>query len=403
MPDHHSRGQNLSDFPELERIRYETPGTQYRTHLNNAGAALMPLPVVETIKTHLNLEAEIGGYEAANGESSRIADVYASVARLLNAHRDEVALFGNATLAWQNAFYALPFKAGDRILTARAEYAANLVAYKSVSERTGAVVEIIPDRANGETDPQALEAMLDERVKLVSITWIPTNGALINPVADIGHLTRRHGIPFMVDACQAAGQLPIDVEAIGCDMLTAAGRKFLRGPRGTGFLYIRRALRDRLTPVMIDHFAAPWTEDGYALRPDARRFETWETNVAAQLGLGSAVDYALAIGLDRIAQRCTELADLLRAELARISRVTPCDLGADKAAIVSIAIAGASAEHVRDVLAAQNINVHVSKSGGTPLDTKSRNLPSLLRISPHYYNSEDEIGRCLDALRAALP
>lgn len=392
----------MFDTPELDHLRSETPGTQHRIHLNSAGASLMPAPVLKTIMNHLALEVEIGGYEAAKQEATRIDEVYKSVARLLNAHTDEIALFANATLGWQAAFYALPFKTGDRILTARTEYAANLVAYKSVAERTGAVVEIIPDKNNGETDPFALDSMIDERVKLVSITWIPTNGGLMNPVAEIGRITRRHGIPYLVDACQTAGQFPIDVEEIGCDILTAAGRKFLRGPRGTGFLYIRRAIRDLLTPLMIDHFAAPWTINGYQLRPDARRFETWENNIAAQLGLGRAVDYALAIGLERIAARCTKLADLLRDQLGRLPSVALCDLGTDRAAIVSIKVDGQTAEELRIRLEKQLINVHVSKPGGTPLDTQSRRLPDLLRISPHYYNTEAEIDQCVTALRHAL-
>lgn len=393
----------MQTFPDLKTLREETPGVRNRIHLNNAGAGLMPAPVLDAVRQHLELEANIGGYEAANSQADRVSAVYDSVAALVNGNRDEIALLANATLAWQVAFYALPFKAGDRILTARAEYAANLVAYTSVCERTGAVVEVIPDNEFGETDPAALEAMIDERVRLISITWIPTNGGLVNPAAEIGRIARRHAIPYLVDACQTAGQFPIDVEEIGCDMLTAAGRKFLRGPRGTGFLYIRRELRDRLTPPMIDHFAAPWTEDGYRLRPDARRFETWENNIAAQLGLGRAADYALSVGLERIAQRCTALADMLRGRLQALPAVSVRDLGRDKAAIVSMEIDGMTPEELRDRLAGQNINIHVSKTTGTPLDTMARSLPALVRISPHYYNSEEEIDICVEAIRAALP
>jgi len=328
-----------------------------------------------------------------------MAAVYASIARLINAQTDEIALTENATVAWQGAFYAQKFAPGDRILTARAEYAANYVAFLQVARRTGTTIEIVPDDEHGALDPAALEAMLDERVKLIAITWIPTNGGLVNPAAAVGRIARRHGIPYLLDACQAVGQMPIDVTEIGCDMLAATGRKFLRGPRGTGFLYIRRAFLETIEPAMIDHFGAPWAAvDRYELRPDARRFETWERNVAARLGLGAAVDYALHLGMDRIEARCRELADRLRTELARQPRIIMHDLGSRRAAIVSFSIEGLPAEDAKAALAAQSINVSVSKPASTLADASARSLPTLLRASPHYYNSDGEIERFLDVL-----
>ncbi len=298
---------------DLARVRGDTPGVAHRVHLNNAGAGLMPRPVVDAMVGHLEREASIGGYEAADEAAPRLDGVYDSVALLLGAARDEIALVENATVGWQMAFYSLAFRPGDRILTARAEYAANYVALLQVAGRTGAVIEVIPSGDDGVLDPAALERMIDDRVRLVAITWVPTNGGLVNPAAEVGRIARAHGIPYLLDACQAVGQMPVDVAALGCDMLSATGRKFLRGPRGTGFLYVRRELLAGLEPPMIDHFAAPWVAaDRYALRPDARRFESWENNYAARLGLGIAVDYALGLGLEAIEQRCRSLADLLR-------------------------------------------------------------------------------------------
>ncbi|MBY8825111.1 aminotransferase class V-fold PLP-dependent enzyme [Sphingomonas colocasiae] len=385
---------------ELARLRADTPGTAHRIHLNNAGAALMPAPVLAAVTDHLRREAEIGGYEAKAEQADRIEGVYRSVARLLNAHVDEVVLAENATVAWQWAFYAQPFALGDRILTTTAEYAANYLAYLQVARRTGAVVETIPDRTDGTLDPQALEAMIDDRVRLIAITWIPTNGGLVNPAAEVGRIARAHGIPYLLDACQAAGQLPIDVEAIGCDMLAATGRKFLRGPRGTGFLYIRRNLIERTEPAMIDLFGAEYAGDaGYRLRADARRFETWESDHAARLGLGVAIDYALAIGLDRIEKRCRLLGDRLRARLAEIPGATVHDLGPDPAAIIGFTLDGIAASEIAARLTAERINLSISVPTSTPIDATRRKLPDLVRASPHYYNSEDEIDRLADALK----
>jgi selenocysteine lyase/cysteine desulfurase len=385
---------------DLARLRADTPGVSTRIHLNNAGAGLMPSPVLEAMIGHLRREAEIGGYEAAAESKARLDGVYDSVAGLVGAASDEIALVENATVAWQMAFYALPFRPGDRILTAQAEYAANYVAFLQVARRTGVTIDVIPNDADGVLDPQALERMLDDRVRLISITWVPTNGGLVNPAAAVGRIARAHGVPYLLDACQAVGQMPVDVTALGCDMLSATGRKFLRGPRGTGFLYVRRELMLRLEPPVIDHFAAPWVAaDRYELRGDARRFENWENNYAARLGLGVAVDYAQAIGMEAIMARCRALAGQLRGGLAAIPGVTVHDLGREPAAIVTFSVAGMEAGAVQARLAHASINVSTSSPSSTLLDATARGLPVVVRASPHYYNTEDEIDRVTSAVQ----
>ncbi|KYG99463.1 aminotransferase class V-fold PLP-dependent enzyme [Bradyrhizobium sp. DOA1] len=384
---------------DIDRMRADTPAASRLAYLHNAGAALMPAPVVAAMKGHIDLESEIGGYAAADRESDRLEAIYGSVARLLNAAPEEIALVENATVAWQMAFYSLPFREGDRILTAEAEYAANYVAFLQVAQRTGAVIDVVPSDATGELDVGALERMVDERVKLIAITWVPTNGGLVNPAAAVGRIARAHGIPYLLDACQAVGQMAVDVEAIGCDMLSATGRKFLRGPRGTGFLYVRRALLQQLEPPMIDHFAAPWvSRDSYQLRDDARRFETWENNYAARLGLGAAVDYALDIGMAPIEQRCRKLAERLRTGLAAIPGITIRDLGRAPGAIVSFTMDGHEADTIVSSAAAAGITIGASDPASTRIDAEERSLPPLVRASPHYYNTEAEIDRLIDHL-----
>ncbi len=386
---------------DLQQIRQDTPGVAHRVHLNNAGAGLMPNSVLQAMTGYLTREAEIGGYEAAAEAAPVLDGVYDSVARLVGAARDEIALVENATVAWQLAFYALAFRPGDRILTARAEYAANYVAFLQVARRTGAVIEVIPDDADGVLDPAALERMIDGRVRLIAMTWVPTNGGLINPAEEVGRIARRHDILYLLDACQAVGQMPVSVETIGCDVLTATGRKFLRGPRGTGFLYMRRALLQSLEPAMIDHFAAPWVApDRYALRPDARRFETWENNYAARLGLGVAIDLALSLGLESIEARCRQLSTRLREGLRAVNAVDVRDLGPRCASIVTFTHRSISADDAKARLAKEGFNISVSGPGSTLLDATARGLPPLLRASPHYYNTEDEVDRFLQAVAA---
>lgn len=388
---------------DVARLRSDTPGVMHRVHLNNAGAGLMPRPVLDAMLDYLTREAEIGGYETAGEAATELDAVYDSVARLVGAQRDEIALVENATVAWQLAFYALQFSPGDRILTARAEYAANYVAFLQVAKRTGAVIEVIPDDGDGMLDPEALERMIDGRVKLIAITWIPTNGGLRNPAAAVGHVARRHGVTYLLDACQAVGQTSTQVQEIGCDFLSATGRKFLRGPRGTGFLYIRRELMLTLEPPMIDHFAAPWVApDRYELRPDARRFETWENNYAARLGLKRAIDYALDIGLEEIEARCSALSTNLRDGLRGIPGVVVHDLGRDLASIVTFSTKNKDADAVQAELARSGFNVSVSDPSSTLLDARRRGLPEVVRASPHYYNTEDELARFVEATRSIV-
>src|SRR5579885_958597 len=379
---------------DVERVRAETPGCRNVVHFNNAGAALPPQRVVETVVAHLRREAEIGGYEAADEAEERLKAVYSSIARLLNAAPDEIALVENATRAWDMAFYAVPLRAGDRILTASAEYASNYIAFLQAARRSGAEIAVVPNDASGQLSVEALDAMIDERVRLIAVTHVPTNGGLVNPAAEIGRIARRHGIPFLLDACQSVGQLPIDVAAIQCDMLSATGRKFLRGPRGTGFLWVRRGMIERLDPPFLDLHAATWTApDRYEIRGDARRFENWESYVAGRLGLRAAADYALALGLDAIWARVRSLAEALRQALRKIPGITVRDLGRERCGIVTFTAESLSAQDLRRALAEARINVSTSSLFSTRYDMTERGLDLLLRASVHYYNTEDEIAR----------
>lgn len=382
---------------DLARIRADVPAAAGQAYLHNAGAGLMPCAVVDAMKAHLDLEAAIGGYAAADREAARLDGVYGSVARLVNAAPDEIGLMENATVAWQMAFYGLRFGPGDRILTCASEYGANYVAYLQMAKRTGLVIDVIPSDETGEIDLAALEQMIDRRVKLISITWVPTNGGLANPAAGVGRIARAHRIPYLLDACQAVGQMPVDVEALGCDMLSATGRKFLRGPRGTGFLYVRRDLLRSLEPPMIDHFSAVWVaRDRFELRGDARRFETWENNYAARAGLGVAVDYALDIGMEVIEARCRLLSGRLREALGALPRVTIRDLGRKPSAIVSFTVDGLEAPAVVAAAAEARITIGASNPSSTRIDAEMRGLPPLVRASPHYYNTESEVDRLID-------
>ncbi len=379
---------------DVARARQETPGCSHVLHFNNAGAALMPTSVSQAITAHLELEARIGGYEAADQAAEAIEATYASAARLLGCQPEEIACVENATRAWDMAFYAIPFRPGDRILTAMAEYASNYIAYLQVAQRTGARVEVIPNDESGQVSVEALRRMVDARLRLISITHVPTNGGLVNPAVEIGQVAREAGCLYLLDACQSVGQMPIDVSAIGCDMLSATGRKYLRGPRGAGLLYVRKGLLEQLEPPFLDDLAATWiSRDAYEIRPDARRFENWESYVAGRVGLGVAIDYALGWGLDAIWERIVTLGDSLRRRLGEIRGVAVRDLGRTRCGIVSFTVEGKPSPEIQQALHLQKINITTSSPASTRLDMEARRLPTLLRASVHYYNTDDEIER----------
>ena len=377
---------------QIGKFRAETKGAETVLHFNNAGASLPTDIVHNTVIKHLEREREIGGYEAKAEAAMRINQFYTEVAKLINAKPSEIAFIENATRAWDMAFYSLPLKAGDEIITIEAEYASNYLAYLQAAKHKGVVIKIAPNDASGQVDVAALEHLITKNTKLISITHVPSQGGLINPAAEIGKIAKAHGVLYLLDACQSVGQLEIDVNEIGCDMLSATGRKFLRGPRGTGFLYIKEELANRIEPVFIDLHAAEWQDgDKYELAKGAIRFENWECFFAGKLGLMEAAKYANNIGMKNIAARNQDLASQLRQSLAKIKGVHLTDLGIHKSAIVTFHKDGISADDIHAKLRAQNINVSVSPSSYARLDLGKRGLQSLVRASIHYYNTEAEI------------
>lgn len=388
---------------DVDALRAATPGCAHRVHLNNAGAALLSQPTLDAMIGHLRLEAEIGGYEAAGAAQEAIDDTYASIAELVGGRPDEIALFDNATHAWNAAFYSVPLGPGDRILTGRAEYGSNVLAYLQVAQRIGAEVVVVPNDAHGQLDTAALANLVDDRTKVIGVSHVPTSGGLVNPAAKIGRIARDAGALFLLDATQSVGQFPIDVETLGADMLTGTGRKFLRGPRGTGFLWVRNAVLDRLDPFVAEIRSATWHGDrGFTWVHGARRFESWENSYLNLLGLGAAVRQALDQGLDVIGQRTSMLGAHLRDRLDALPAVRTHDLGEVRCAIVTASVDGVLATDVAAHLARSGINVTTTVPEHTPFDTEDRGVHPLVRFSPHYYNTHDELDRAVESVAATM-
>jgi selenocysteine lyase/cysteine desulfurase len=380
---------------DVQRMRDETPGCAHVIHLNNAGCSLPPQVVLDATVGFLEEEATAGGYETAEARGEDLEATYDSAATLLGADPGEIAVTDSATRAWDIAFASLQLGEGDRILTTTSEYGANYIAYLQLAQRDGVVIDVVPDMATGEIDVAALADMIDDRVRLISINHIPTNGGLVNPAAAVGRVANAAGIPYLLDACQSVGQVPVDVSDIGCDYLSLTGRKFLRGPRGTGLLFMRREILETLEPAVLDLWGATWVAaDRYEVRPDARRFELWEMNLAAKLGLRTAIDYAMAVGLEAIWDRVQSLGAGLRQRLRAIDGVTVHDIGSVQGAIVTFTVDGYAPDEVKAALRRAGINVSTVTPDSARLDMEGRGLDGLIRASVHYFNTDAELDAC---------
>jgi selenocysteine lyase/cysteine desulfurase len=390
---------------DIQRLRSDTPGCQQRIHLNNAGSALMPGPVVRAIQDHITLESRIGGYEAAEARQDAVQGAYRSLAHLIGAQPRNIAFTENATASFIQALSSVRLQRGDVILTTRNDYASNQIQFLSLQARLGVKIVRAPDHSQGGVDVQAMDELIRRLMpKLVCVTHVPTNSGLIQDVTAIGSLCRNAGVLYLVDACQSIGQLPIDVAALGCDFLSASARKFLRGPRGAGFLYVSdRVLELGLEPLFIDMRGADWiAEDRYRALPDARRFENWEFAWALVLATGEAARYTTALGIEPIRSRISALATQLRQGLGSIGQVRLLDRGSHLCGIVSVAIADHDPAELVSALRTRGINTSAQIREYAVIDYDDKRVTSSLRISPHYYNTEEEIDLALSAIRELL-
>lgn len=389
--------------PQLARWRADTPAAAAGlVHLNNAGASLMPLPVLAAIQEHLTRESRCGGYEAEAEVGDAIAETYKDVARLIGAEARNVAIVENATVAAAQALSAFDFRPGDVILTTRNDYISHQLMYLSLAKRQGVEVVRAEDGPDGGVDPESVRRLLGSRpVKLVTVTWVPTNSGLVQPVEAVGEICRAAGVPYLVDACQAVGQMPVDVASLHCDFLAATARKFLRGPRGIGFLYVSdAALAAGRAPLYVDMRGARWLQaDEYRLAEDATRFENWEFACALVLGLGAAARYALAIGLEEIQRRAWELAAYARERLAPLPGIRVLDRGPRLSALVTAEVEGMDAGDVVRELHEWGINTTATRREWAVIDMDAKHATSAVRISPHYFNTRQEVDTAVMALK----
>ena len=396
---------------ELTALRNDTTGCAHVIHLNNAGAALMPDPVTRAIQEHIALEARIGGYEAAAESAGAIAEFYTQAAKLLHCTRENIAFTTSATDAFIRALSSIPFRPGDIILTDHDDYISNQLHFLSLQKRLGIRLVRIKNAAIGGVDLADLEEQLYHlKPRLLAITHIPTNSGLVQPVRSIAAIYDRYttALPghtwYILDACQSVGQVDLDVTALKCDFLSVTSRKFLRGPRGAGFLYVSdKVLKNGLEPLYIDMRGAQWIEkDSYRPQDTAMRYEDWEFAYALVQGSRVAIEYCLDIGVERIQQRVWSLAGDLRRRLIAMPGVRVLDRGPEQGGLVTFTVRGKQPDDLLKVLAKHRINVVPSVREFAVLDFDEKGVEWAIRVSPHYYNTEEEITTFLDTLGSII-
>ena len=386
----------------IDLIRKETPGCAGKIHFNNAGASLMPQPVIDAMVQHIHLEAMTGGYEAADLKAKEMEGFYTSAAQLLNCSSTNIAFTSSATNSFSRALSCIPFQEGDSILLANEDYISNQIAFLSLQKKFKLKILRANSLPNGGVDVNDMKQLMDmHHPKLVSLTHVPSNTGLIQPVEEVGKLCEERDLYYLVDGCQSAGQIPVDVQKIKCHFFTATLRKFLRGPRGAGFLYVSdKIIHQKLEPLFIDMRGADWiSKDEYDPRMDARRFEDWELPYALVLGGKAAIDYANTVGLEKIKERNAFLCGLVRKGISEMSGLRLLDRGKELSSIITIKIPNRKAPDVLLALRNENINTSVGHRHFALIDFEAKHVDWALRISPHYYNTETEVDKLIAAIR----
>jgi selenocysteine lyase/cysteine desulfurase len=385
---------------DISQIRKLTPGISDHIHFNNAGSSLPTQATLNSIFDYLQEEALIGGYTMQAKHATAIAESYRHIGEMIHAPAHAIAITSNASSAFSRALLSTPWKSGDTLLTSELEYGNNYLSFLHLKEKYGIGIRLIPHDDSGCPNPLKVESLLDDSIKLVAITHMPTNSGKVTDVEAIGKITRKYGIPYLVDACQTVGQIPLDVDRIGCDFLSATSRKYLRGPRGMGFLYINPKILQRLAPPFLDMNAAVWTgENSYTLEKSSQMFEEWEKAYALQIGFGTAAAYFNQLGHDACWQRIQDLASYARAGLTEIKGVEVHDTGKVLGGIIGFSKKGLDPEKVKTALQQQGITSSVSYASSSWMDMNKNKLQAVNRASLHYFNIHEEVDTFLKVVQ----
>ncbi len=384
---------------DINNIRLETPGCQSRIHFNNAGGSLIPKGVSIAVESYLNREQEIGSYEAAEEAKVLISSFYTKFSELLNCSESEIAFIENSTRAWEMAVHSISWKPGDQIITGENEYGSNYLGLLHLAKQRSLKILTIPNDESGTISLDQLEESVTDKTRLIALTHVASQRGDIQPASKVGEIANKHNILYLLDACQSVGQINLDTKSLKCDFLCGSGRKYLRGPRGTGFLYTKNTVLKALEPVFLDLHSANWKSMGsYEFVRDAKMFECWERNMAAMIGLATAVEYLLKLDVKMVEQRIKQLSLNLREKLSGLTDIKILEKSNNCSGIVTFTKTSISATNLKDGLQKKGINISVIKQRNARLDLGKESTGDINRASLHYYNSEQEISEFIKEL-----
>lgn len=366
-------------------------------YLNNAGSSLMSHETINSVIDHLSLECRVGGYRAASMCELQIEDFYGLAAKLVGAPSSTcIAFMDSASRAWNMALYGLPLCDGDEIVTLSSEFGTNLVSIFHFASKVGAKVTVLECDPSGFFDMSELRKCLERGARLIAISHVAAHASIVNPVEEIGKLVAQFEALYLVDGCQAAGQMDIDVVEIGCHAYTATGRKWLRGPRGTGFLYVKES--SLISPLYVDlasadlAFGNDGKPSGVTIGSDARRFELWERSIASMIGLKVALSQYLALDQNDVHARMRTASLDLRKCISANSNLKLIGNEASNSSIVGFYTLDPSRE---DALkrAFEDAEIQISTMGDwdCPMHFPKNGAGSIFRLSPHYYTEHDTV------------
>lgn len=358
-------------------------------NFNNAGSSKNSNKVIKTIIAYLEEEQKLGGYLAAKLNRPKILNFYRVFSKLIKCKKSEISFLPSSTYGWNFFLNSISFKKNDNVIIFENEYGNNFI---SLLKKKNLKIKVSKLSHDGQVCFESLKENIDRNTKLVSVCHISSQCGNLIDVQKVGKIVKEinRNTLFLVDACQSIGQIDINVRKINCDVMIGSGRKYLRGPRGTGFIFIKDDLKKNLSPIISDSFSCKIVNMKKIIYKK-NYFETFEYSPALLLGLTEAIENIHSIGIKKIQKKIKKLSLYFRLKVRKLNGVIIFENECLISGINTIIINGFSTKEVLDYLLKKKILCSISDNKTSYHFFKTRKRKSLLRLSFHYYNDFKEI------------
>lgn len=378
----------------IKEARTQTPTATSGTHLAAAGSSLPSSRTLEAVRSYIDLEASIGGYDAADAVMDLVQTTRVQLETLINAPSGSVALTSSDTVGFAKSMWGLAlggqFPKNSAFLVDHYLYASHKYVICEVAKFCEANVLISPTR---QLEADWVQSQLSRgNVRAVLCTHVASHRGYVTPLSSIGQLCRESESLHIVDGCQSFGQIPIDVEASSIDIFTATGRKWLRAPRGTGFVFAR--------PDLISLMRPPYQEGRLELAPEnPQRLENFEVSWAARVGMHFALNDLHTYTQERVSRQIIAMTDYLQHRLRELKNLDVQEApDQPKCGITTFLHSSVGSEELKAQAAAIGVRFTVAPPDSAPLDSDVLRAP--VRVSPHIYNNTDDIDALIEFIEA---